>query len=154
MKRLSLAFFMCVALLAAPQSALAIAQVTSFAPVDTGISAALLTSSPAMTLRVSGAATLTFYIGLTRAGATALTIACTAGPTTTMQAPIAVNSVNATTGLMTLVDGTFTWTGISTTRNFRGLINPLNDNLLVCTFTGAGATSDTISVWARSVGQP
>jgi hypothetical protein len=154
MKRLLLAIAACAALISAPGPALAAASpVNVYLPADTGISSALLSSGPTMSLRVGGFSQMTIYIVLTRAAATAVTISCTAGPSSTVQAPVAVAGVNSTTGAIAMVDGVFTWSGVASTRNFRAMLAPLNDYLLVCTFTGAGATSDTISVHARAAGQ-
>ena len=120
-----------------------------FTPADLGISAATLSSAPSVTLDVGAYVNVTFTVVLTRVAATAFKATCVAGPATGVTAPLTVATVGGS-GSITHADATFDWTGVSTTRNFRVSVGPLNDRILTCTFSGTGATSDTISVHARA----
>lgn len=118
-------------------------------PTDLGISAVALTASPSFSWRVAGFQFATINIVYTRAAATAINVACTAGPSASLSGPVAVASVNGTTGAITLVDGSFSY-AVSASGNKRFIISPLNDYNLTCTFTGTAATSgDLISVYLR-----
>ena len=143
-----------IAALALPSVALAtpITNAIYLAPADLGVSAALLSGSPAFNVKVAPYSTLTVYVALTRAAATALTLTCTAGPTAGVQAPVGVAAVNQVTGTITMTDAVFTWTGVGSTRNFRAVLSPVNDNNLACIITGTGATSDTVSAHVVATG--
>lgn len=152
MKRLLLLMAACLAL-STPSPAMAVNQLQAYyAPADLGISGALLSGNPAFSLKVDAFQAVTLYAVLTRAAATTMTFTCTAGPTAGILAPTAVSAPSGSTGIISMTDGSFTWTGVSTSRNFRAVITPLNDAYLTCILSGLNATSDTVSAHLRGVG--
>lgn len=155
MKRLALALCLALSTLASPARAgypLPILDATDMTPTMTGINGALLSGSPSMLTRVGAYSTLSLYVVLTRAAATAVNMVCYAGPTAGILAPMAVVTVGSN-GLMTAANSSWTYP-VSASGTLRLLVGPLNDAYIQCTFSGTGATSDTISVYARLGGLP
>ena len=150
MRRTLLALAALLALTGPAVAAMPIGQ--NFGPTETGVSAALLSGSPCMTLRVGGFNTVAVYVNLTRAAATTLTAACTAGPTSSLLSPLPAATVTTKVSL-TQLSPTFSYDTVSASGLYRFLIAPLADDTLKCCFSGASASTDTISVYARGVGQ-
>ena len=142
--------FLLASLCAAPSSAYA-AISNLLGPSETGVNGALLSQSPKMAIRVSGYSAVSVYVSLSRAGATAVNMVCTSGPTNLVQASIAVAQIDSTSGLITMMPASWTYP-VSANGMVRMLVAPINDTYLVCQFSGPGATSDTVSVYAQMGG--
>lgn len=125
----------------------------NFSPSDLGISAAVLSGAPCATIRVGAFSTVAFYISLTRAATTTLTATCQAGPSSSLLAPVPVATVTSSKVSLAQPSPTFSYDAVTTGGLYRFLVSPLADDTLKCCFGGAGATSDTISAYARGVAQ-
>lgn len=125
----------------------------NFQPSELGISTALLSGAPCATIRVGAFNTVTMYAFLTRTAATTLTASCSAGPSAALLAPVPVASVTTAKVSLAQPSPTFSYDTVSAGGLYRFIIAPLADDTLKCCFAGAGATSDTLSLYARGVGQ-
>jgi hypothetical protein len=124
----------------------------NWAPSDLGISAATLSSAPCATIRVGSLNTVTWYVNLTRVAATTLTLTCSAGPGAALLAPVPIATVSSTVSL-TQPSPTFTYPSVSASGLYSYIVQPVAHDYLKCCVGGAGATSDTVSAYARGIGQ-
>lgn len=125
----------------------------NFDPIALSLNGVALNTSPSFTLRSDGYSTLTVYVNLTRASATAVTMSCTGGPSPSVQAPLGVATV-ASSGAVSMAASSWTYP-VSASGVVRMLVGPLNDQWVVCTLGATGAASgDTASVYVRLAGVP
>jgi hypothetical protein len=129
-----------------------ILEATNITATQTGINGALLSGGPSFLTVVGAYSTLSIYVQLTRVAATTVNMTCVGGPSAGVLAPLGVVAVGST-GTLAVVPSVWSYP-VTTSGVLRMLVGPLNDAVVQCTFSGTGATSDTIAVSARLGGLP
>jgi hypothetical protein len=123
--------------------------INRYSPTQLGISATQLSTCPSFTIPMAGSTSLAVYVNLTWVAASQVTLACSAGPAATLTGAFEVNNPNGTTGQIPGNDSLFV-RNVSSSKLIRINLSPVIDDFVVCTVCGVGATSDSISVWARA----